>query len=132
MSGFPEGTPTVTIDLGGPRELGFTLGAMRRAKEELGTLEIDEKDNEAMLLKVPAYVWACMTPKDRKELTVEAVADMIHPLNMKVITEAVTTLFKASQPDDSVGNEPPAAAKKPTAGEAKSTSASSGQSESMT
>jgi hypothetical protein len=104
---FPTGTPTVEVDLDGPRTLGFTLGAMRRIKEATGTLEVDENaTEETMLQTLPVYVWACMGAEDRADLSIEAIEDMIHPMNMVAINGAVTALFQLSVPKGAEGNDP--------------------------
>lgn len=98
MGGFAEGTPIVTIQLDAPRELGFTLGALRRVREKLGTLEVDlEKPEGSMAL--PTYIWACLPAADRKDLSIEQIEDMIHPGNMGAIAEALGRLFRASSPE---------------------------------
>lgn len=126
MSGFAEGTPTVEIQLGGKSyTLGFTLGSMRRAKE-LNVLTLDASDETALMLGMPAYVWACLSEETRRELSVEAIGELMNPSNMKAIALKVGELFKASVPkEDSDPNAEPAAVKEPTAG--KSTLISSGQ-----
>lgn len=128
---FAEGTPTATVRLGGKSyELGFTLGAMKRAKE-LGVLTLDTSDQSAMMLALPEYVWSCLTEEDRKGLTVAQINELINPSNVAKVAEAIGELFKASTPaEDPSGNVVPAAATEPTAG--KQTSINSGQLESMT
>lgn len=127
--GFAEGTPTVTITLDKPRTLGFTLGAMRRCRE-LGVLKLDVQDETAFMLALPEYVWSCLPEQDRGELTVESIGEMINPLNMADIAEAVGELWASSVPKGNPEkNAPPAAAKSPTAGKKKnSISTGSGQS----
>jgi hypothetical protein len=128
MSGFAEGTPTVTVRLGGKDyTLGFTIGAMRRAKE-LGVSQVDLSDGSALMLAMPQYVWACMTKEDRASLSPDEIDELVNPSNISNISEAIGELFKASLPEESTsGNGQPAATKKkePTAG--RSTSTSSGQ-----
>jgi hypothetical protein len=94
---FIEGTPTITIELGGPHELGFTLGAMGRIQEKLGSLDIPS-DKAAQLAALPTYVWACLSVADRGQLTIEQIAEMIHPGNLEAISTAVMELFEKSQP----------------------------------
>lgn len=113
---FAEGTPTVTIELDKPRELGYTLGAMRRA-QELGVLKLDMEDDVSFMLALPRYVWACMDSEGRKDLTIETIEEMMNPLNAKTIARKMIELFKASlPPEDPSGNAEPAAAMMPTAG----------------
>lgn len=125
---FAEGTPTVVVRLGGKDyTLGFTIGAMRRAKE-LGVSQVDVSDGSALMLAIPQYVWACMTSEARQSLSVEEIDELINPSNISGISEAIGELFKASLPEDTSGNAQPAATNgkmEPTAG--RSTSTSSGQ-----
>lgn len=99
---FLEGIPTVVVQLDKPRTLGFTLGSMRRIQEVLGTLEY-RVDAAADMLAVPTYVWACMDAEGRAELSIEQVEEMIHPGNLKAMSEACTTLFHASSPEAKEG-----------------------------
>lgn len=93
-----EGTPTATVTLDKPRELGFTLGALRRVREKLGTLEVNlDKPEGSMAL--PTYIWACLPASARKDLSIEQIEDMIHPGNMQTIADALGKLFKASTPE---------------------------------
>lgn len=123
MSGFAEGTPTVEVTLDRPRTLGFTLGAMRRAKE-LGVLNVDAQDEVAMMLAMPEYVWACLSEDGRTELSVNAIAELMNPLNSTEIATQLRELFMASLPKPDP-NVQPAAVKEPTAGSR--TSIDSGQ-----
>lgn len=110
---FPEGTPTVEVVLDQPRTLGFTLGAMRRIKETLGTLEIDtEAGDEGLVTTLPSYIWACMDAEGRAALSIEQVEDMIHPRNMGPISQALRDLFEQSAPEGAEGNAGSAAKKK--------------------
>lgn len=98
MDGFGEGIPTVMVKLDRERPLAFTLGALRRVREKLGNLDIDLDRPESMVA-LPTYIWACLSAVGRKELSVEQVEDLIHPGNMGAISDALTKLFQASQPD---------------------------------
>lgn len=134
MSGFAEGTPTRTIDLNGkPHTLGWTLGAMRRARE-LGVLGVDAEDGIALMLALPEFVWACLLEEDREELSVAQIGELINPTNINVIGKEVGDLFRASVPkrEPDPNAQPAAGKKKPTAGKKKSTSTSSGHSASST
>lgn len=111
------------IQLDKPRALGFTLGAMRRAKE-LGVLDTNAEDATAMMLALPEYVWACLDEEGRNDLTVKAIAELMNPINTPVIARKVGELFKASMPQPDPNAEPPAV-KKPTGG--KSNSKNSGR-----
>jgi len=126
---FAEGTPTVDITLGGKDyTLGYTIGAMKRAKE-LNVLDIDTADSVAFMLALPAFVWACMDEEARKELSVSAIEELTNPLNIHDISTAVGELFSASLPKPDPNVEP-AAVTMPTAGN--SASKNSGRLESMT
>jgi hypothetical protein len=104
---FAEGTQTATITLNGQRHtLGFTLGAMRRIKERLGTLEMGESEEE-QIQAIPAYVWSCMTAADRESLSVEDIEESIHPHNLTAISDAIAALFEASQPEGEAGKADP-------------------------
>lgn len=107
---FIEGIPTVVLQLDQPRTLGFTMGAMRRIKEELGTLDLPMVDGRIPLDRaieiMPVYIWACLDAKDRTEVSVEQLEDMMHPGNLPEITDAVTKLFKASSPEASTDAGP--------------------------
>ncbi len=106
---FATGTPTVVVTLGGHEyELGFTLGAMRRIKGRLGTLELSlgEEAGDEGVLALPVYIWASMDKEGREALSVEDVEEMIHPNNMVEISEAMATLFIQSAPEGAEGNAP--------------------------
>lgn len=130
MGAFAEGTPTVTIRLGGKDyTLGYTLGSMLRAKD-LGVLNVDVEDPVERMLKIPEYVWCCFDAESRKELTLEAVRELLNPTNIREIGVKVEMLFLGSLPDGEPDpNVEPPAVKEPTGGN--STSRSFGQSESM-
>lgn len=115
MSGFAEGTPTETIELGGKSyTLGFTLGAMRRAKD-LGVLHRNAENETDLMLALPEYVWSCLSEEGRAELSVAKISELMNPVNVAVIAEAVGQLFTASVPKPDP-NAQPAAATEPTAG----------------
>jgi hypothetical protein len=128
---FAEGTPTAEIQLGGKSyTLGYTLGAMQRAKD-LGVLKIDMEDDTAFMLALPAYVWSCLNEEGRNELSVEQLGELMNPLNARAVAEAMIALFTASLPkEDPQGNANPPAVKKPTGGNR--TLKSSGQSAATT
>lgn len=98
MADFAEGQPTAVVPLDKPRTIGFSLGAMRRVRDQLGTLEYDPDSPDA-LLALPAYVWACLSSADRAELSVAQVEDMIHPGNMAEVSETLGVILRASSPD---------------------------------
>jgi hypothetical protein len=103
---FLEGTPTAVLQLDKPRTLGFTMGAMRRIKDKVGSLEIpvgaDGKIPLDRALEImPTWIWACLEAPDRAEISVEQLEDMLHPGNLPQLTEAIVSLFKASSPEAS-------------------------------
>lgn len=112
MKEFAEGMPTATVHLDKPREIGFTMGALRRVKEKLGHLNFALDAEEAGLV-LPVWVWACLPRSARAELSIEAVEDLIHPGNMGAIGDAIALLFKASTPDETTN--PTQAAEQPAA-----------------
>jgi hypothetical protein len=115
MTGFAEGTPTATVELGGKSyTLGFTLGAMRRAKE-LGVLHNNAESSTDMMLALPEYVWSCLSEEGRTELSVAQISELMNPSNVEAIAEAVGELFKASTPKPDP-NVQPVAVKEPTTG----------------
>jgi len=99
---FATGTPTVTVELDKPRTLGFTLGAMRRVQDHLGADAFSGEQDQIRAL--PTYVWACLSAADREELSVEAIEDLIHPGNMKAVSDAIGDLFQRSNPEGAEGN----------------------------
>lgn len=101
---FATGTPTVVVALDKERTLGFTLGAMQRIQERLGKNAFSEGETADQMLALPAYVWACLPAADRLELNVEAVADLIHPGNMKAVSDAIAEIFNRSNPEGAEGN----------------------------
>lgn len=118
------------VELDKERQLGFTLGAMKRAKK-LGVLALDTSNPEAMMLALPELVWCCLDGEGRGELSVADIDEIVTPRNAQGIAGQVIELFRLSMPDDKPGNAEPAAATEPTAGE-RSTSTRSGQSGSTT
>ena len=124
---FAEGTPTESVTLGGRTyALGYTLGAMKRAKE-LGVLTVDMTDDTAFILSLPEYVWSCLDTEGRNDLSVDAIRELMNPLNAKAVAQSMIELFKKSLPKGEPDpNAKPAAVKEPTAGN-QSTSINSGQ-----
>lgn len=100
---FAEGVPTVVVQLDKPRTLGFTMGAMRRIKEKLGTLELGELKGPEAVLKIAPCIWACMDAESRADLTPEQLEDVIHPGNVAAITDAILGLFERSNPEAAAG-----------------------------
>lgn len=99
MSEFAEGMPTVTVTLDRERELGFTLGAMRRIRDRLGTVEFDPNSDDLERV-LPAYVWACLPSSGRAELSPERIEDLIHFGNMQQVVEALSRLLARSLPEE--------------------------------
>lgn len=106
---FATGTPTVTVELDKERTLGFTLGAMQRIQERLGKGAFTEEGAATdQMLALPVYVWACLPAADRKEISVDEVGDLIHPGNMKAVSDAIAEIFNRSNPEGAEGNAPAA------------------------
>lgn len=121
--GFAEGTPTVTVQLGGQSfKLGWTWGAKRRVKERLKPDDVFE-DNIAVVL------WASMDKETRESITVEEIEELVHPGNEAEVVGKFAELFKSSEPKEEPGkNGEPVAVKEPTTGN--QSSRMSGRSES--
>lgn len=98
MNEFAEGMPTATITLDKPREIGFTLGALRRIKEKLGSVEFNPADDDIERV-VPVYIWCCLPASGRLELSPERIEDLIYPGNMQHVIAALTDLFVRSLPE---------------------------------
>lgn len=129
MSQFPEGTPTVTVKLAGKSyELGWTMGAMKRAKK-LGILGMDWEDKAEIAMALPSLVWSAMSKADREILAAEDVDEMVNRDNAEAVAVKIAELFTLSEPESTSGNAEPAPPKEARAG-TKSTSMDSGQSES--
>lgn len=102
--------PTVEILLDRPRRIALTLRAMKLIQRETGSLEIKAGDGAAVIENLGVYIWACLVDND-EGLTVEDVETMIHPGNMREITEGIERL--ASTTAGSIpkrGNDVPAPA----------------------
>lgn len=100
---FIEGIPTVVVHLDKPRALGFTMGAMRRIKDALGTLEVGSLKGPEAVFKVPACIWACLDDEGRAEISQPQLEEMIHPGNLGAITDAIVKLFEQSNPEAAAG-----------------------------
>jgi hypothetical protein len=109
-----QNVPTTELDLGKPRTLAFTLGAMQRIKEKTGhsvlELAAAAKDRDGslgatMLDQIHVWIWAMMEKTDRGELSPEDVADLLHPGSLPAITEAIGSLFRQSMPESPRGAE---------------------------
>lgn len=107
---FLEGVPTVEIRLDKTRQLGFTMGAMKRIRDVAGTLELPIVDGKIPLDKalelMPVYIWACLDAQDRDEVSVEQLLEFLHPGNMAEISDAIVRLFKRSNPEASADADP--------------------------
>lgn len=133
MSGFPEGTPTTRLTLGGrSHELGFNWGAKKRVRDYLlsqgkSATTTHEEDYLA------AAVWASMDKETRGTLTVDDVLEMIGPQNEQEIAGKIKQLIGAAEPEKDAEeetegeleekNSQPVAVKAPTTGESQSKSA---------
>lgn len=89
----PENVRTETIQLDQPRQIAFTLGAIRRLKEVTGAdvdaLDALLQDHNSILDKLGGFVWALLVKEDRGALTVEDIEDMISPGMIGDIMEAI-------------------------------------------
>lgn len=134
---IPENAPRATVLLDRPREIRFTLGALRRVREQAGQMPTTDAAADAtagavFLETLPVYLWAMLGPQDRKELSVEAVADLLHPGNLAQATAAFSAVFAASMPEGA-GEAGGAEGNAPAAGQAqRSTSMTSGPSAAST
>lgn len=124
MSGFAEGTPTVTITLGGKSyELGFNWGAKRRVRDYLtkaGKTELNTHQEDYLA----ATVWASMDKETRSTLTVDDVAEWINPRNERKIAQKIEQLVTDAEPEEDAEekNGQPVAVKMPTTGDSQSNS----------
>jgi hypothetical protein len=124
MSGFAEGTPTVSVSLGGKSyTLGWTWAAKRRVRDYLTSIGKDGAGvHEEEYLS--AVLWASMEKDARTDLSVDDVAELINPSNETEIAEKIRRLCIASEPESDPNVEPAAAKmEEPTAGRSLSSSA---------
>lgn len=98
---LPESIPTVVIVLDRPRTLAFTLGAMRRIKEQSGHALDDPEAPHAVTDVIGIYIWALLIKEDRTDLTVEDIWDLLHPGNLEEMTAAFYTLVGAENGNES-------------------------------
>lgn len=118
---FAEGVPTVEIQLGGKSyTLGWTWAAKRRLKES----GINLSDQAVIAENLATVLWVSLEKDSRNDLSVEDIEEMIHSGNEVEVATRIGELFKVSEPDPDVKQEP-AAVTEPTAG--RSTSMISGQ-----
>lgn len=97
MSGFAEGTPTVTVQLGGKSYmLGWTWAAKRRVKERLKP-EDPFEDNIATVL------WAAMDKESREGISVEEIEELVHSGNEAEVVGKFSELFVKSEPKEEPG-----------------------------
>lgn len=109
MSGFAEGTPTVTIQLGGKAyTLGWTWGAKRRVKDHL-------KPDDPFEENIAVILWASMDKEAREAISVEEIEELVHPENEAEVVGKFAELFKKSEPEPDP-NADPVAVKEPTTG----------------
>lgn len=89
--------PSVTVDLDRPRKLVYTHDSMRRLKESTGSMTPNLGGVEGMLNLGP-FLWSCLAPEDR-DITVEAIDQMLHPLTRDEMIRALSELVRVSTPD---------------------------------
>lgn len=99
--------PTAVVELDRPRTVAFTIGAMRRFKEEAGysvTKGVEPED-------IGRLLWATLVDEDRGDISVDAVESLLHTGNIEAVGEILSSLQGAAE-----GNEvqAPAKAKKAT------------------
>lgn len=98
---FAEGTPTVTVMLGGiPYTLGWTWAAKRRVREQLKSRGTDPQTahEEEYLTTI---VWAAMDKEQRESITVEGVEELINDRNQSAVTRQIRALILESEPPPS-------------------------------
>jgi hypothetical protein len=94
--------PAISIMLDRERHLKFTLGAIIRFKEATGK-DLRKKEVAAAIQKdldledLRAIIWACLAHED-KELTLEAVGDLIDLSNMSEISAKFNEALKIAIP----------------------------------
>lgn len=98
-NGFAEGQPTATVFLDRERTIGHSFGATNRALAILGTADFKLESNADIAKKLPVWIWACLPEADRKELTHEQVADLIHRKNQDAIVAAFVAIAADSAAD---------------------------------
>ena len=97
---FVEGVPTVTVQLDRPRQIAYTLGAMRRFRDLLNQREVGEDDADPLenLLALCLEIWACLDADGRAELSVAQIEDLIHLANLREIRGKLRELQAVSLP----------------------------------
>lgn len=111
---FAEGTPTVTVTLGGKcYTLGWTWGSKRRLKEWTKANGVDAQSAQAMGESLPAMLWASMDKEDRDSISVSQVEELINPRNEVAIAEKIGEMFRVSEPEPDIKAAPVAAKEKP-------------------
>lgn len=102
--GFAEGQPTAEVFLDKPRTIGHSFGAVNRVRKLLGTTDLDVSKPGELTEKIPVWIWAFLPESDRKELSVERVADLIHRGNEEAVVSAFVSLVKESSPEADPAN----------------------------
>jgi hypothetical protein len=100
MHGFAEGQPTAVVMLDKERTIGHSFGAINRVREKLGGTDMDPTSDADITQKIPVWIWACLPEADRKELSPERVADLIHRGNQQSVIDAFVQLVKESAADE--------------------------------
>lgn len=104
--GFAEGQPTAVVMLDRERTIGHSFGAINRALGILGTAELKLESSAEIARKLPVWIWACLPEADRKELSPDQVADLIHRKNQDAIVAAFVSIAtdSASLPGEDGAN----------------------------
>lgn len=95
---------TVPIALDKPRSLKLTLNAMIKIEKRIGRqlAQLGEPSMEEVLV----LLWACLLHED-KDLTPEAVGDMVHAGNLSEVMEAFGSLMDGMKPKGGKGTANP-------------------------
>lgn len=122
MPGFAEGTPTVSVQLGGKDyTLGWTWGAKRRVRELMRELGIENPSDANQEEYVAMGLWAAMEDEARATITFREIEERINPTNEVEISKTVMGMILRGEPKEKPGkNGEPVAVKKPTTGNSNS------------
>ncbi len=103
MSKYPTVIP---IELDKPRNIKITFNTLKLIEKATGKNTLKQETWENMSASdMIDFLWACLVHED-KDLKAEDVGEMIHPGNMKQVSEILSKAFKesTSQSDDSEGS----------------------------
>lgn len=119
---FAEGTPTVSVQLGGKSyTLGWTWGAKRRVRDLMLELGITDPADANQEEYVAMGLWASMEPDARSTVTFREIEEMINPANELEISTTVMGMIVRGEPKEEPGkNVGPVAVKEPTTGHSNS------------